>query len=114
MRKRIPRVNQLIKKELSQIILREIDFPKDVLVTVTQVETSADLNIAKVFISVLPEDKTPLILENLNKQIYFLQQELNHRLKMRPIPRITFKEEKKILEASRIEEVLVKLNKEKK
>ncbi len=39
MSKRIPQVNQLIKKELSQIILREIEFPVGVLVTLTRVET---------------------------------------------------------------------------
>jgi len=108
---RIQRINQLIKKELSQIILREIEFPQDVLVTITRVEISANLIEGNIWISVLPEEKLKRILEILNKNIYFLQQKLNKRLKMRPIPRIRFLEEKKTAEAGKIEELLEELKK---
>ena len=114
MSKRIQRINQLIKKELSQIILREIEFPQDVLVTITRVEISANLIEGNIWISVLPEEKLKRILEILNKNIYFLQQKLNKRLTMRPIPRIKFLEERKTSEASRIEEILEELKKEEK
>ena len=114
MSKRIQRINQLIKKELSQIILREIEFPQGVLVTITRVETSPNLIESNVWISVLPEEKLKIILEILNKNIYFLQQKLNKRLTMRPIPRIKFLEERKTSEASRIEEILEELKKEEK
>ena len=106
MSKRIQQVNQLIKKELSQIIFREVDFPEEVLVTVTRAETSSNLSQTKVYISTLPEDKFQEIFEILNKLIYFLQKKLDRRLKMRPIPKIQFIEEKKTVEAGRVEEVL--------
>jgi len=106
MPQRIPRVNQLIKKELSQILLREVEFPKDVLVTVTRVETSVDLNQTKVFISTLPENQSEKVLKLLNRQIYNIQQELNKRLKMKFIPKIEFWEEKKTREAGEVEELL--------
>lgn len=109
---RISRVNQLIKKELSKILFREIDFPEETLVTLTRVETSADLEEAKVYISVLPEDKFVKVFEMLDKLVYFLQQKLNKRLRMRPLPRIKFVEEKKTAEASRIEELLEQIRKE--
>jgi len=109
--KRNLRVNQLIKKELAQIILREINFPESILVTVTRVDTSANLIQAKVYVSVIPEEKLPDALEILDKSIYFLQQLLNKRLKMRPIPRIIFVQEKKTQEAARIEELLEKIHK---
>jgi len=109
MSKRIQRVNQLIKKELGQIILREVEFPIDVLATVTRVETSVDLNQARVFLSCFPENKAKQILEILNRQIYDIQQKLNKRLKMKFIPRIEFREEKKTKEAGEIEEILEKL-----
>jgi len=96
---------------LSQIILREIEFPQDVLVTITRVEISANLIEGNIWISVLPEEKLKRILEILNKNIYFLQQKLNKRLKMRPIPRIRFLEEKKTAEAGKIEELLEELKK---
>lgn len=114
MTKRLQRVNQLIKKELSQIILREIEFPAGVLVTITRVESAANLIQAKVFISVIPEEKILEVLRILNYQIYQLQQKINKRLKMRPVPQIKFLSEKKTSEAGRIEEILEKLKKEKK
>lgn len=106
MGKRIQRVNELIKRELSQILLREADFPKDVLATITRVETSVNLNQTKVYISAIPEEKAAAVLQILNKRIYDLQQMLNKRLKMRPIPRIGFVEEKETIEAGGIEKIL--------
>ena len=111
MNNRISRVNQLIQEELSQIILKEFDFPSDVLITLTRVETTSNLIQAKVYISVMPEKKTKEILQILDRQIYQLQQKLNRRLKMRPVPRISFKEEKETSEAGRIEEILEKIKK---
>ncbi len=111
MSKRIQRVNQLTKKELSQIILRGVDFPEGVLVTVTRVETSPNLTESRVYVSIMPENQITKILNILEKLIYFLQQKLNKRLKMRPLPKIIFMEEKKTAEAGRIEEILEKIHK---
>jgi len=111
MSKRIQQVNQLIKKELSQIIQREVDISPNVLVTLTRVETSPDLEQTNIYISVLPEEKVKIIFRVLNQNIYQLQQKLNSRLKMRPIPRICFVEEKETAGAGKIEEILARLKK---
>jgi len=96
----------LIKKELSQIILKEINFPQDVLATITRVETSANLIQSKVYVSVMPEGQAEQVLKILNQRIYDMQQLLNKRLKMRPTPKIEFIEEKATKEAGRVEELL--------
>jgi ribosome-binding factor A len=108
MTKRILRLNELIKKELGQIILKEVEFPKGILATITRVETTSDLISAKVFLSVFPEKFMAQTLKTLNFQIYFLQQELNHKLQMRPVPRLIFCQEKETVQAGRIEELLEK------
>ena len=108
---RIQRVNQLIKKELSQIILREVNFPQNVLVTITRVEASRNLIQAKIYISVMPEEQNSQVFDVLKGQIYDIQQLLNKRLKMRPVPRIIFIKEEKTQEAGRIEELLEKIHK---
>ncbi len=112
MSKRIQRVNSLIKREISQVLLREMEFPSGVLVTVTRVETSPGLKESDVWISVFPGEETIKIIDVLNKRIYFLQQKINQRLRMRPIPKISFLREDKTGEADRIEELLEKLKKE--
>lgn len=113
MSNRIHQVNQLIKKELSQIILREIDFLPNVLVTLTRVETSANLYQSKIYISCLPEQETKKALEILSSQVWHLQQLLNKRLRMRPVPKIIFFEEKETVEAGKIEKILESIKKDK-
>ena len=110
---RVFRVNQLIRKELSRLVSRGIDFPEDVLVTVTKVETTANLIDAKIYVSVLPEDQTSRIMKILKSQIYSLQQKLNKRLNMRPLPKIIFVEERATKEAGRVEEILEEIRQKK-
>jgi ribosome-binding factor A len=111
MKNRLLRVNQLIKRELGRMLLREVEFDKKVLATITRVETSPDLLKAKVYISTFPANQSFFILQILNQQIFHLQQKLNKRLKMHPVPKIEFFEEKKTAEAGEIEEILEKLKK---
>lgn len=89
MKYRIPRVNELIKKELSEIIQKNVEL-ENALMTIIDVETSKDLSYAKVKISVLPENKTTQVLEELNKNIFRIQRMINKRLKMKSIPKIKF------------------------
>ncbi len=114
MSRRIQRVNQLIKQEISRIILREIEGPKDTLITVTRVSSTSDLRESKVFIGVIPEENKTEVFLSLNRKIYHLQQEINKRLKMKIVPKIVFVEEKMTASAARIEEILEGLKKKEK
>ena len=107
MSQRIKKVNELLKHEISQLILREIDFP-DILVTITDIDTSADLRHAKVKISALPQDKNELAIEIINQNIFQIQQKLNKKLHMKPIPKIRFEIDQVEIKAQRIEELLSK------
>jgi len=112
MSNRLQKVNQLIKREISQILLKEIEFPVEILVTVTRVESSSNLIETKVYISVMPVEKNSKVFSILNQQIYNIQQILNKRLKMRPIPKIKFLEEKETAQANKIEKILNELKKD--
>lgn len=111
MNNRIQRVNEVIKEELGRILIRELDL-SGVLVTITRVDTSANLQEAKIYVSVMPIDRSDEIFDFLNKNIYDIQQELNKRLNMRPVPKIIFKKEEKTQEAARIEELLEEIKDE--
>ena len=95
------------------MILREVEFSSDVLATITRVETTRKIDEAKVYVSVLPESKAKIVFDILKRRIYHLQHLLNKRLKMRPIPKIVFVEEKETIKAGRVEELLEKLKFEK-
>ena len=108
MNPRIPKINQLIQAELGEILLRELDLPDGVLVTVTRVDAAGNLQEAKVYISVMPEARSEEVLLELKRDIFSIQQALNKRLRMRPVPRIRWTIETKTSEAQRIEELLEK------
>ena len=108
MNQRILKVNKLIKQEVGKIILIEADFPKDIILTITKVKTSQDLRYADVFVSVLPVDKEAEIMELLKEEIYFIQQKLNQKLYMKPLPRIKFVIDKSGEDVGRIAELIKK------
>jgi len=127
MSNRIQRLNALIKMEMSQILLRDLDFPNDVLITITRVETAPNLSQVRIYISVMlarqnfpkenlggPKDQTDKVFKILDRTIYDIQQKLNKRLKMRPVPRVKFEREKMTKEAGRVEDILEQLKKEEK
>ncbi len=105
MSQRIDRVNELIKQEISKILLKEIDI-SNVLVTITNIDTSPDLKNCKIKVSVIPTDKSELALEIIDKKIYFIQQELNKKLHLKYIPKLSFEIDKVESKAQRIEEIL--------
>ena len=88
MSKRIEQVNELIKRELGEIILREANLPKNTLVTIIEAKAAPNFQSARIQISVIPASRADEIIQTLNKQIYSIQQNLNKRLKIRPVPRI--------------------------
>lgn len=106
---RILQVNTLLLKELNRIILKEIEFSPDALATITRVEATPNLQQAKVYISIMPDQKRKEVLHALRSQVFHIQQILNKRLNMRPVPRIEWVYETKAAEAQRIEELLEKI-----
>lgn len=109
MSKRIERVNELIKRELGKILFEMLDVESSMLVTVTRVETTPNLLTAKVWVSVFPEKEERHVFAVLEQDIWKIQQALNKRLRMKPIPKIIFVKEGAVREAGRIEETIEKL-----
>lgn len=108
MSNRIEKVNSLLQHEIGKILLKDFAFSPEILVTLTRVDTSANLIEAKAYVSVYPEEKAESIIGALNKSVYDIQYQINRILKMRPIPKIKFVKETEISKAAKIEELLVK------
>ena len=108
MSNRLEKVNSLLEHEIGKILLRDFAFSPEILVTLTRVETTANLIEAKAYVSVFPEPKAESIILALNKSVYDIQYKINRTLKMRPIPKIRFVKETEISKAAKIEELLFK------
>lgn len=89
---RIERVNNLIRREISELIQRQVKDPRlDAFVTVTAVATSPDLKYAKVFVSCISgKQEEEKILSVLTAASGFLRKELAMNLKLRRIPELSF------------------------
>jgi ribosome-binding factor A len=110
---RVAQVQEVMKEELSKILFLEIEMPEGAIVTLTRVDASPNLQQAKVYISVMPDDKSKEVMGALQRNIYDIQQVLNERLIMRPVPKIKWVLETATAQAQRIEELLDKIKKEK-
>ena len=88
---RANRVAEQIKKELGEILSQKIKDPRIGFVTVTDVEVTGDLQQAKVFISVLGNEKDKEdSLVGLAKANGFIRSEIGQRIRLRKTPEITF------------------------
>ena len=112
-KERAQRFNELIKKELGKIVFNFLDAKPGVLVTITQVLTNPNLFTSNIYISVYPPSEAEEILDKLNRSIYLIQQLLNRKLEVRPVPKIIFKHDKNPEEASKIEKIIEKIKHEK-
>ena len=104
-RKKIEKFASIIQKELGEIILREIDLPKNSFITVTEVIVSPDRRKAEILIGATPPNHTQEILRLLEKEKKHLRSLLAHRLNIKRVPEIRFLEDKGL----RVEELLQKI-----
>lgn len=109
MPERIDKINSLIKDEVSRLILTEVEFPEDTLVTVTAVVTSKDMHYAKVFVSVLPIHHAGQVLKILSKTQ--LRKILFKKLSIKFIPVLQYHIDDTEAKAEGIESLLDQLRK---
>ena len=89
--RRAKRVAELMREEISDLILQDIRNPKIGLVTITEVSLTDDLSYARVFISVYGEDeKNSQSLKGLRKASGFIRKELSKRIRLRHCPELRF------------------------
>ena len=99
------RVNELLKRELSGIIAREISFA-GALVTINHVDVSADLKNAHVFVSVLGPDLGESVISKLVSHRATLQAELARHVTMKYTPHLSFHLDDSIERGARVIEIL--------
>ncbi len=89
---RLEKVNQLIRQELSDLLLRETKDPRlSGYVSINSVSTTPDLRYAKVLVScVCQEEQKKTILEALTHSAGFFRSVLAKHLKMRRVPELRF------------------------
>src|ERR1051326_3844285 len=101
------RGEELLRREISDIIRREVKDPRIGFVTVTDAEVTRDLTFAKVFVSIMgTEEEQAAALKGLNSATRFIRGEFGQRVKMRQVPEISFRIDVAIKQGARIHELL--------
>ena len=90
--KRADRVADQIRMEVADILMRKIKDPRVRSVTVTDVELTADLRIAYIFVTTMETEQAEReVFAGLSKASGFVRAELGRRLALRYLPEIVFK-----------------------
>ena len=108
MKHRLLRVNELLKRELSAIILRDISFDP-ALVTIHHVDVSPDLKHAYVFVSVLGTEDTAGVMTKLESHRVTLQAELARHVVLKYTPHLVFHLDASIERGARVIAILQQL-----
>jgi len=89
-RGRPQKVADLLQRELSELLQREVRDPRVGMVTLTSVDVSPDLSHAKVYFTTLGKEQVKETTQGLQRAAGFLRSQLAHRMKMYTTPEIRF------------------------
>ncbi|GAF16709.1 ribosome-binding factor A [Bacillus sp. JCM 19046] len=110
---RAVRVGEQMKKELSDILIREIKDPRVRFVTITGVDVTGDLQQATAYITILGEaEEQKATLAGLEKAKGFIRSEIGKRIRLRKTPELTFAIDESIQYGNHIESLLREVKKE--
>ncbi len=105
--KRAQRVEGLVLEEISKILQNKIRDPRIGFATITKVTMSDDLRIAKVFVSIMGNEKEKKdSLKGLHSATGFIRKELGHRVHLRRVPELVFKLDDSIEKSAKILNIL--------
>lgn len=104
---RIGRVNERLKREVSQIIMGDVKDPRVGALTVTRVVAAPDLTLARIFVHVVGgESEQKETFAGLKAATPFIRTALGQRLPMRRVPELRFELDRNLEHALRIEQLL--------
>lgn len=108
---RIERINQLIRREISELLRREVKDPRlGNFIAVTDVETSHDLRTARIYVSHLgSEAEKEETLAAITAASGFFRKELAKTMRIRRVPELSFHWDNSIERGAHIEELLDKV-----
>lgn len=110
---RMIRINDEIKRELSEIIRTELKDPRmSVMTSVLKVETTNDLKYCKVYISVLgDEHQKEEVIKGLKNASGFIRKQVAMRINLRNTPEFKFELDDSLEYSIRISKLIDEVNK---
>ncbi len=108
---RVERVSALIKEELCKIFREKIRDPRVGFLTITNVDLTADLRSARVYFSVIGDDKVKKdTLDVIRKASGFIRGQLGSRIRIKFTPELTFMLDNSLEHSQHIDDILKKIH----
>lgn len=109
---RLNRINEELKKEISQIISFELKNPDATgLISITKVKITPDLRYAKVYVSLLNSKNEDKTIEALKNSAGFIRSLIAKRINLRITPELVFEKDDSMEYGMKIDSILKDLNK---
>lgn len=108
---RMGRINEEIQRCLSELIRTVKDPRVQGLISITRVDTTADLKYAKVYVSVLDKSDADQVVKGLRSAGGYLRRELGHALSLHATPELTFVRDDSMAKGAHILELIENLDK---
>ena len=110
---RVEKLQELMKREISDIVLHELKDPRIGFVTVTSVSCTEDLREAKIYVSIMGDEKAAReSLHGLNSSLGFVRREIGRRIRLRFTPEISFALDASLDYSDHIQRLLNEIHKE--
>ncbi|HUJ15693.1 MAG TPA: 30S ribosome-binding factor RbfA [Thermoanaerobaculia bacterium] len=109
--KRTSRVGETIRDAIAEIFRRDLKDERLMMISVTEVEVSPDLHLARVFVSGLKEEETKQTVRDLNARSGRIRHFLGQRIRLRVTPELEFRYDDTSARAGRIEQLLADIKK---
>lgn len=108
---RMIRINAEMQRALSELIRTVKDPRVRGLISITGVDTTADLKYAKVYVSVLDQSDVDQVVKGLKSAAGYLRRELGHTLDLRNTPELTFLRDDSMVKGAHILKIIEGLDK---
>ena len=101
------RVADQIRAELATLLTRDVHDPGIGFVTITRVQVSPDIQLARVFYTVLGDEKARKNSERaIDRALPFLRRQIGQRLRLKRVPELRFQYDEATASADRIDQIL--------
>lgn len=108
--RRADRVREVIKEEISLLLRKEVKDPRVEFVTITDVEVSGDLRVAKVYFTIHGGmEEREKAMEGLERATGFIRRSLGKRLRLKRVPELIFLSDESLEYGDRIEALIKRI-----
>jgi ribosome-binding factor A len=107
------RVGEEIRHEIGQLLTRDVHDPGIGFVTVTRVKMSPDLQQARVYYTLLGDERARKETEKALERVKpFLRRQIGARIRLRRVPELTFEFDRSVEYQDRVERLILEINEE--